>query len=397
MAIFKRQLEIKGDEIKYSKNYYIRFTDHNGITRIVSGLMNKRATENLEDKINELVELKRAKMSPAIAKWVTDLPNKILKNLVKYGIIDNHIFSNTISANVHLESFNQYLLDKGCSAKYIGTIIPRLRKVVRHCNIVNINDLQIEIVSRFVANMPISDQTRKHYHRSLKGFSRWLFMTGRTPIDYLERLHIPRVKENVRVRRCLTTKETSLLLNMTAKSQLKYKKVGGQERHLIYRVALETGLRANEIRTLRVNDLDFENKTLRIKAKNEKSRRGAILPLQDNLSNLLQIFVHRKSGSSRVFNVPESTSEMLRVDLKSAGIKYKTEDGYADFHALRHTYCTLLSVNGTSPQIAQRLMRHTDPRLTQSYYTHLSTDELRQGCKLPDFSNIEIKNENSKE
>jgi integrase len=87
-----------------------------------------------------------------------------------------------------------------------------------------------------------------------------------------------------------------------------------------------------------------------------------------------------------LYRVPSKTSEMLKIDLKAAGIEYKTEQGQADFHALRHTFGTMLALSGTSPQIAQKLMRHSNFNLTQNIYTHLSTAELRDGRKLPDLS-----------
>ena len=42
-----------------------------------------------------------------------------------------------------------------------------------------------------------------------------------------------------------------------------------------------------------------------------------------------------------------------------------------DVHSLRHTFATLLSKAGVVPGIAQKLMRHSDIRLTMNVYTHL--------------------------
>ena len=77
---------------------------------------------------------------------------------------------------------------------------------------------------------------------------------------------------------------------------------------------------------------------------------------------------------------------MLQVDLQSAGIEYKNEYGCVDFHALRHTFGTWLAQGGTTPQVAQRLMRHSDPRLTQNIYTHIDINDLREGtANLPEL------------
>jgi integrase len=134
--------------------------------------------------------------------------------------------------------------------------------------------------------------------------------------------------------------------------------------------------------------LDFENNTLNIKPKNEKARRGASLPLDISLSNLLKEFSSTKLPTAKIFNVPERTSTMLQIDLRAAGIEYKTTDGYVDFHSLRHTFGTLLALSGTKPQVAQMLMRHSDPRLTQNLYTHLTVSDAASARKFPDLSEL---------
>jgi hypothetical protein len=45
------------------------------------------------------------------------------------------------------------------------------------------------------------------------------------------------------------------------------------------------------------------------------------------------------------------------------------EGRVADFHSLRHTFCTYLQHAGVSQREIMELMRHSDPRLTASTYT----------------------------
>ena len=62
--------------------------------------------------------------------------------------------------------------------------------------------------------------------------------------------------------------------------------------------------------------------------------------------------------------------ETHRRYLDKAGIAYVDERGRrADFHALRHTYGSLLAKSGVAPRVAMALMRHTDMRLTMNVYT----------------------------
>ena len=53
---------------------------------------------------------------------------------------------------------------------------------------------------------------------------------------------------------------------------------------------------------------------------------------------------------------------------------------------MRHTFATLLARNGVLPGVAQRLMRHSDIRLTMNTYTHLDlADTAGAVAALPTF------------
>jgi integrase len=65
-----------------------------------------------------------------------------------------------------------------------------------------------------------------------------------------------------------------------------------------------------------------------------------------------------------------STAATHRRYLDKAGVSYLDDRGRRpDFHALRHSYGTLLAKSGVAPRAAMALMRHTDMRLTMNVYT----------------------------
>lgn len=47
------------------------------------------------------------------------------------------------------------------------------------------------------------------------------------------------------------------------------------------------------------------------------------------------------------------------------------------FHDLRHTTASLLMMKGANPAAVQRILRHSDPRITTEVYGHLAPDYLR--------------------
>ena len=96
------------------------------------------------------------------------------------------------------------------------------------------------------------------------------------------------------------------------------------------------------------------------------------------------------SSSTTRKGVPETAHSqkpvMLTVnDIAAAGIaKCDSYGRTIDVHSLRHTFATLLARNGVSPAIAQKLMRHSDIRLTMNIYTHIElTDTADAVDSLP--------------
>jgi integrase len=53
----------------------------------------------------------------------------------------------------------------------------------------------------------------------------------------------------------------------------------------------------------------------------------------------------------------------------------------AGFHAFRHARTTLLLDGGASPKVAQRQLRHSDPRVTLGIYAHLVEGTHREAVE----------------
>ena len=76
---------------------------------------------------------------------------------------------------------------------------------------------------------------------------------------------------------------------------------------------------------------------------------------------------------------------MLRRDLSVAGIPYRDECGQVrGFHSLRKTFGTRLARYGVPLVMAQRLLDHSDPKLTANLYTGIVLeDKAAAAAKLP--------------
>lgn len=158
---------------------------------------------------------------------------------------------------------------------------------------------------------------------------------------------------------------------------------------------LETGARYGEIRQATWGDVDLGRGTLVLRAENTKSRKQRVIPLRRSLVDRLRALrvmheaVHGRlpNVSDHVFLSPEgcpyrrpstSVNRILRRVLDRAGIARVDAQGRKiDVHALRHCFASRLARNGVGLFQAQKLLGHSDPKLTSAVYTHVDAEDLR--------------------
>src|SRR5262249_25826141 len=166
----------------------------------------------------------------------------------------------------------------------------------------------------------------------------------------------------------------------------------GPDRAMLYRLAVETGLRAGELCSLtRLSfNLDGDNPTVTVAAEYSKRRREDTLPLRPALASELRSFLVTKAPTALAFpTMPrEHVAKMFRADLEAAGIVYRDVNGLvADFHSLRHTFISNLARGGVHPKVAQSWARHSTITLTMDRYSHTLVEEQSQALMaLPDLS-----------
>ncbi len=111
------------------------------------------------------------------------------------------------------------------------------------------------------------------------------------------------------------------------------------------------------------------------------------LPLRPELAADLKVYMASFMPTARAFTrmLVDNGAKILQIDLEDAGVLYKDEYGrYGDFHAFRHTYGTLGTMAGIPLVAMQKLMRHSDPKLTGNLYIYvLENDKAAELAKLP--------------
>jgi integrase len=164
----------------------------------------------------------------------------------------------------------------------------------------------------------------------------------------------------------------------------------------LWKAFLETGARWSELTRTRWRDLEAEERVLLLRAETTKSRRKRVVPVGPGLHQVLLDLgpIHTAARGrapvpeDSIFLTPEGatwgrpTSNAMRIfnrTLVRAGIERVDVDGRKlDIHALRHTFGSRLARRGVGLVQVQRLLGHSDPKLTAQVYTHLDVEDLRR-------------------
>lgn len=204
-----------------------------------------------------------------------------------------------------------------------------------------------------------------------------------TPLAHLSALNAD--TDVRRERRALPAVEFEYLLTVTLVGE-NFLRLTAEDRVVLYLLAAYTGLRESELASLSVSsfDLNADSPTVTVEAGYSKRRRRDTLPLHPRLVTALRDWLPQRPQEKRVWAGSwwRKGAEMIRRDLKAAGIAYRdANERVFDFHALRGQFITQLGRQGVTLQDAQKLARHSDPRLTSNFYTHQGLDDLSRAVE----------------
>ncbi|MHC4464116.1 MAG: tyrosine-type recombinase/integrase [Planctomycetota bacterium] len=378
-SIFKRKRKVKlagGKTVtRQSGKYYTRLTDADGIKRTIPLFTDKTASEQRAAQLQKEFELAKA------------------------GVVDRYKEHRRRSLKEHLEDFERSLLARGDTKKHAQQTAQRVRTVIEGCKFVTWSDIQPSKVQSYVASLRDSENgtsaaTSNSYLKCTRQFCRWMVQDGRaaeSPLEHLRGETVRKIVDEEHPRRALEIDELRHLLRVTKVGPKRFG-MAGHERYLLYRFTAETGLRAKELRSLKISSFDLDNLTVGVSGAQTKNKREAVQQIRPDTAAELKEFFSGKLPTVKAFGgtyrrLTDKTAEMLKADLADANIPYVVDGLYFDFHALRHETGTLLAAGGVHPKVAQSIMRHGDINLTMSRYTHTLTGQEAKAVEaMPDLS-----------
>jgi len=391
MSVFRIYYKDRDGKRRPTRRWHVEFKDHLGRRQRVPAFTDKASSRELERKIVRLAALRSsgATADDGMRRWIEGVAPDLREKLAAMDLLTAKQIAALRSLTDLIDSWEEHLVAKGTSARQIGQVVGRARRLFEGAEITFWNEIDAARVEQYLKRArgrkkaSFSNRTSNFYLQAARQFCRWAVRSGIATEDPLRVISpLNPESDRRRERRALSADELAALLAKTEEQPERHG-LSGPTRALLYRLAVETGLRRNELQTLLVGDLDIEDParaTVRVRAKNAKNGRDARLPLRDATARALGAHVAKRLPTARVFDIGKHwrASEMVAEDLAAAEIAAADETGrVVDFHALRTTFGTNLARGGVALQLAQRLMRHSDPKLTSSVYTVLSRDDER--------------------
>lgn len=402
----------------------VKYTDSAGVIReISSGCRTKNAAESVQTDLRQRVELVKAGVISAAEAAASQ--------------------HSSVEIREHIDAYVKHL-SLCASPKHVLNVRRQLLRLTVECKFSRLVDLRADRLEQWLElnrREGMGARTTNTYLAALRAFVSWCADTDRLTVDPFRK--VPKADESAdprHLRRALTEEELGRLLAVARlrpiaeygrkicrtvpapgqrkrsnwrRMPLDFKTITeaaergraalannphllallerrGQERELIYRVLLLTGLRKGELASITVGQVDLDHApfSLTLAAADEKRRKGTTIPLRNDLAAEIRNFLRTSSTASYgegirqgvgcqaidpsqpLFRVPSALDKILNHDLAAAGIpKRDARNRVVDVHAMRHTFGTYLSRAGVPLRTAQAAMRHSDPRLTANVYT----------------------------
>ncbi|TWT65661.1 tyrosine-type recombinase/integrase [Crateriforma conspicua] len=350
-------------------NWQAEFTDHTG-RRL------QRSTKTRSKKLAQQI----------LAQWETDVTKRAT------GLIDPRLERFAAQATrpivEHVDEWIASLRSSGRSTTHTGRSRQRLETIIDFAGWSNIGMITPESVERFAAHLRDDlgrgSNTIANYIQPAKQFARWLSRTGRLPFNPLDVVRKPNPNSDRRRHR-----------RMLLPAEWPWLREAAGPRAVLYETAIQTGLRAGELRSLKPSHVkhDAAPPHVIVQAGETKNKDMARQYITADLASRLAI--HQPPSRSVFFDLPDEygMADLVRNDMAAARAMWLSRDGNTDedaesdflvptndadesfdFHSLRHTCGAWLALQNVHPKTIQTVMRHKTITLTMDTYGHLFPD-----------------------
>lgn len=217
------------------------------------------------------------------------------------------------------------------------------------------HEISVEEINSYLYRMTVHEkQSRSYFKQAVYGLRHWFRLFGMEE----KAIAMPSIKKEEKLPVVMSKEECKLLF--AAPRLLKH-------RYLLA-FAYSAGLRMNEVRMLKISDVDLDRKQIHVKM--GKGKKDRYVVLSDNIAGRFKYYLNETKPQVYLFEgqTPgepmgeRSIQYIIREALQKTEIKKEVS-----MHTLRHSFATHLLEDGLDIHSLQRLLGHRDMRTTMVY------------------------------
>jgi len=379
---FLKKLKIKNIKIYTSVfTSFLKYLDKNNILFI------NISQENISKYLDNLTKSQKISFK------------KILTFLVKSGHLSKDTF-NKFNTNVLKVDyyFNEYLIHLKKYSKMKNTILKHqnnLKIFFNYCSLkekIYLNSITRDILEEYMFelfntktirhNKKLSTSTLIEYILSVKLYFRYLTKENHIIYDPAQFLKLPKLERKI-ITNYFTQDEIKMFFD-----KIELNKMSQYVMKVLFETMYNLGLRINEARHLKINDLNFETEVVHIREGKGGFERS--VPMSNYIKKYLKIYIkyaynnYFNNKNGYLFFNPRTNNKIsavyyidviLKNIVKDLEIKKKISS-----HAFRKSIGKHLLENGLDIRYVQKFLGHKCINATQSY-TILDIDDLKEAIE----------------
>jgi integrase/recombinase XerC len=294
--------------------------------------------------------------------------------------------NNSLNNINYIKEYSRFLKDKkrfpdNTIKAYLTDIISLSRFVYERKGIANLIDVDyhtLRIYILYLKQKKYSDKTITRKVSSFRAFYRYLVQEGIITENPAEYVHTPRIRKTLP--NFLFFEEIIRLMD-----SLKTDKPIGVRNKAILELLYGTGIRVAELSRLDIDDISWDDDSIKILGKGSKER---ILPLSRPVKNALKHYVEIRELIPRKKCLKAISEKAMfvncfgnRLSVRSIRtiinncMQLTSLNKKISPHVFRHTFATHLLNGGANLRSVQELLGHESLSTTQ-IYTHITEGKL---------------------
>ena len=225
--------------------------------------------------------------------------------------------------------------------------------------------IDFDFLQEYIENLSQKKYSTKSIQRhisSLKSYFKFLYNKNYINVNPAELLCLP--KNEIKLPNYLTIIDLEKIYELDLSLRDK----------LIVELLYSTGIRLSELVNIKISDINFYDKTIKVLGKGNKERYvlfGSVCSklLKEYINNENRVYLLLNKNGNKLSE--RGVEYIIEKIFKSVNVHAKLTP-----HTLRHTFATHMLDNGCDLVTVQKLLGHSDLSTT-SIYTHISNEHLR--------------------